>query len=109
MLEFLGVFFLVFASVFFGLWWGDRRGERVERDLKQRIAALKLVVQAGRQELLMERQNGWDAVVLEKLLKTLEDYQLKLGLYKPGDRDWYFNRGVRHGLNAAVIFIRGWL
>lgn len=92
-----------------GAVWRDGRALRVERELKGSLSALKLVNQSYRQEISGLRSNNGDAEAVKKILKTAEDYQDKLSVCPPGDRDWYWLRGVRHGLNASVVLIRGWL
>jgi hypothetical protein len=94
---------------FVGAAWRDRRALRREKDLQSRIEALKLVNQSNRQELASMHQHNGHGQAVQKCLRLAEDYQMKIEAGYPGTADWSFNRGVRHGAQAAVIFLRGWL
>lgn len=106
----IACFVLVSFGFFFGALFRDGRALRVERALKGGLSALKLVCQSYRQEVLSLRKglNG-DSQALKKILSMDDEYQAREKLSLPGDSDSYFSRGVRHGLKASVIFIRGWL
>lgn len=92
-----------------GAFWQGRKAARVERDLKSRIVALKLVNQSNRQELESLLQLNGLGQAVEKTFQAADHYQMKIEAGYPGTADWSFNRGVRHGLQSAVIFMRGWL
>ena len=109
MIEFVIGFFIAFFSFMAGAALRDHQAARVEKDLRSRIEALKLVNQSNRQELLSMHRNNGAGVAVRKMLEQAGDYSAKIEAGYPGTNDWHFNRGVRHGLNSAVIFLRGWL
>lgn len=107
--EIIGVIVLLVLGFLAGAFWRDRRALRTEKELRSRIEALKLVAQAARQELASWGKHNGIGAAVKKTLQAAEDYQVRIEAGYPGTADWSFNRGARHGLQAAVIFMRGWL
>lgn len=116
----LMVLAVIWCLVGFGIGaiWRDRRALRTERELWSRVEALRIVARNERQQYMsLHRYNQTlrervDVVLdpcIDKTLKAADEYQTKIEAGYPGTQDWAFNRGVRHGLQSAVIFMRGWL
>ncbi|MCJ7485283.1 MAG: hypothetical protein MUQ25_03830 [Candidatus Aminicenantes bacterium] len=108
------LWFLVIVGYGFGCWflgaaWRDRRAARMEKDLKSRIEAQRILMQSYQQENARLRRVGAPVGALRAIEETTNLYRHRLIDSEPGTKEKEFNRGAIHGLNAALLELRGWL
>lgn len=100
-----------FVGCFFGALWRDGRACRKERELRGRIEAQRLLIhglEADKKKMsaALARANGEGFKDLEG---TAEIYRRRQSESVPGSLIERFNAGVVHGVNAALVQLRGWL
>lgn len=100
-----------FIGGFFGGLWRDGRALRKETELRGRIEAQRLLIHGLEVDLktmraILARTNG-DG--LKELEDTAEIYRRRRAESVPGSLIERFNAGVVHGVNAALVQLRGWL
>jgi hypothetical protein len=106
------IFWIIFGVGFlFGALWRDGRAARKEKALSDRIEAQRLLILSYEAEIKWTRsalagKSGKDFKPLED---TLEIFQAKRAQCSPGTLEEKFNAGAIHGLNAALLQLRGWL
>jgi hypothetical protein len=102
--------FLVYGVLLFfaGAFWRDRKSARVERDLKARIEAQRLVIRSWDIDRAFLRALKLDPAIAG-IEQDREHYNRLKAECFDGTIEERFNKGVIHGLNAALLRIRGWI
>ncbi len=108
------VLFLLWSAIMFlaGAIWSDRKAAKVERDLKSRIDAQKIMLQSCSQQL----KGGREWLGLEPMVQFVQRIEEEAKVYRkrrdeswPGSLNESFNKGAVHASDAAILMIRGWL
>lgn len=101
----------IFVGCLFGGLWRDGRALKKETELRGRIEAQRLLIRGLEADIktmraVLARTNGEGFKDLED---TAEIYRRRRAESVPGSLIERFNAGVVHGVNAALVQLRGWL
>ncbi len=108
------ILFLLWSVIMFlaGAIWSDRKAAKVERDLKSRIDAQKILLQSYSQQL--EGGKRWLGLKpMVQFVQTIEEeaqvYRKRRSESWPGSCTESFNKGAVHACDAVILKVRGWL